>query len=61
MDKIAYELNIISGGQLIRIWDKNDKLCYSYNRSKLCNEIDKVSQKSKKEFISKELKNKEKK
>lgn len=58
IDKIDNDLNIKAGSQLIRIWYKSSKSCYSYSIYKDCKEVKLMSQKLKKNFISKELKEK---
>ncbi|AHB36327.1 hypothetical protein SAPIS_v1c04820 [Spiroplasma apis B31] len=50
IDKIANDLNIKAGSQLIRIWYKSSKSCYSYSIYKDCNEVKLMSQKLKKRF-----------
>ncbi|AOG60353.1 hypothetical protein SHELI_v1c10470 [Spiroplasma helicoides] len=60
LDKIALEMNIKAGSQLIRIWDKKSKLTHYDSRIKTCKEVEIMSKKLKKEFVSKDLKTKEK-
>ncbi|AKU80179.1 hypothetical protein [Spiroplasma turonicum] len=60
IDKIAKDLNIKAGSQLIIIWYKSWKTCYSYNLYKNCKEVKLMSQKLKREFNFKEFKEKNK-
>ncbi|WP_342268846.1 hypothetical protein [Spiroplasma endosymbiont of Aspidapion aeneum] len=53
--KIANELNIVSGSQLIYIWEKNEKFCYSKSIDK-CKAMNEMSKKITKEYMTTELK-----